>query len=330
MAEVPPGPRLTFIRGSDQTLELVSANDEGGDQRTIVGGGAKAMPLPYPFSPPSWSADGSRLVFAALTRRKSLVLDLYAAAADGSAVTKLPGTREAVYPVLSPDGGVLAFARQKERRAFRAHRGRVTVFRSLSTWLLDIETGAVRRITPWRNGLFEIPASFSPDGSTLGISKSQESATGVPRFSAIARRLDGSGATVIADDATEPVFSPDGGRVALIATEGRARIKSTEGDVTFTRTDLAVANADGSGLRRLTHTSAVESGPSWDPSGDRLAYTREHIAPSEASLLGMGAALMEINPDGSCQTRVLSDPKQILFGATWQPGPGRGAGPIAC
>jgi hypothetical protein len=40
---------------------------------------------------------------------------------------------------------------------------------------------------------------------------------------------------------------------------------------------------------------------------------------------------MEINPDGSCLTRVYSlGKKGLVQGAAWQPGAERGAGPISC
>jgi len=54
------------------------------------------------------------------------------------------------------------------------------------------------------------------------------------------------------------------------------------------------------------------------------------VALGEARFLFAGDSIMEINADGSCRTKVLSVPKVTLFGATWQPGPGREAGPIAC
>jgi hypothetical protein len=42
--------------------------------------------------------------------------------------------------------------------------------------------------------------------------------------------------------------------------------------LTYIETELAIASADGSGLRKLTKAPAVELQPSWDPSGQRLAY----------------------------------------------------------
>jgi Tol biopolymer transport system component len=80
----------------------------------------------------------------------------------------------------------------------------------------------------------------------------------------------------------------------------------------------------------LTHTRAIELKPSWDPSGRRLAYTQQRVGPGESDFLGFGDSIMEINPDGSCRTRVLSYPNAVLYGVVWQPGLGREAGPIAC
>jgi Tol biopolymer transport system component len=182
--------------------------------------------------------------------------------------------------VLSPDGHTLAFARYREREARRPHRGEVTIFRSASIWLLDITSGALKQLTPWRNGLLEYPSSFSPDGSTLAVTRDRRLRPHRFRVEAAAVRLDGSGSTVLARNAGELVYSP--------------------------------------------------GGASWDPSGQRLAYTQIPLGGGEAHFLGIGDSIMEINADGTCPTKILSYPRVILYGATWQPGPGREAGPIFC
>ena len=146
----------------------------------------------------------------------------------------------------------------------------------------------------------------------------------------MAIRLDGSGETVLAQNAEEPTYSPDGTRLALTVTSKRITIRRKGVSLTFTPTELAVAAADGSGLTKLTQTRNLEVAPSWDPSGQRIAYTLLSPTLKEESFLGAGDSIMEINADGSCRTKVLSVPKVTLFGATWQPGPGREAGPISC
>lgn len=325
-AEAPADPRLTFMEAGDGGFKLISSDPSGGDQRVIVGGNVTRRLLPFPFSRPSWSGDGTRVAFTGLQRAgKDAVVDVYEAAADGSGITKLPGTRDVFGPVLSPDGRMLAFTRERERKARKPHRGEVTVFQSTSVWLLNLEGGTIRRLTPWGNKLFDFPSSFSPDGSTLAITRNRRH-----HPSAVAVRIDGSGETVLARNAGDPVYSPDGTRLAM-TTIGKQRTIERKGErLTFSPTELAVAAADGSGLTRLTRTRNLEFLPSWDPSGQRIAYTLITPALGEANFLGAGDSIMEINADGSCKTKVLSVPKVTLFGATWQPGSGREAGPISC
>jgi Tol biopolymer transport system component len=324
-AEVPAGPRLTFMRGGDRGGQLISSDPTGGDRQVLVPQG-RTWPIPFPWSPPSWAADGSRIAFDALADRSAEHLATYVAAPDGSGEFEVPGTEEAIYPVLSPDGQTLAFAREKEREAHRRGRGQVTVYRSISVWLTGVEGGPPRQLTPWRNRLFQYPASFSPDGSTLAVSR-----TSGKQHLAVALSLNGGGSAVLAHGASEPIYSPDGTRLALITTGRPRAIESSEGKTTYSPTELAVANADGSQLRTLTHTRhGLEVKPSWDPSGERLVYTELQAGGDIGSFLGLGDAVMEINADGTCRTKVLSQRGVVFFGATWQPGPGREAGPIAC
>jgi Tol biopolymer transport system component len=325
-AEIPAGPRLTFMEVGDAGFKMVNSDPFAGDQRVMVGGKLTSRLLPFPFDRPSWSGDGSHLAFTGLRQSgQEALVDIYEAAADGSAITKLRKTRNGLAPVLSPDGGTLAFARERERRARRPARGEVTVFHSDSIWLLNLDNGMVRQLTPWRNGLFSSPSSFSPDGSTLAINRQRRD-----RSAAVAIRLDGSGETVLAQNASDPVYSPDGTRLAMTTVGTRRTIRRKGESLTFSPTELAVAAADGSGLTRLTQTRNLEFEPSWDPSGQRIAYTMLSPVLGEAFFLGAGDSIMQINSDGSCKTKVLSLPKVTLFGATWQPGPGREAGPISC
>jgi len=325
-AEVPAGPRLTFMELGENSFSLISADRDGGDRRVIVGGNVNSPLLPFPFSQPSWSGDGAHVVFTGIRRSgKNAVFDIYEAAADGSGVTKLPGTRDGFGPVLSPDGRTLAFARQRQREARRPGKGEVTVFQSASIWLLNIDRGTVSQLTPWKNELFAFPSSFSPDGSTLAISRQRGE-----RSAAVAIHLDGSGEAVLARNASSPVYSPDGTRLAMTTVGTRRRIERKGEALTYAPTELAVAAADGSGLTMLTRTRNLELSPSWDPSGQRIAYMLLTVALGEANFLGAGDSIMEINAEGSCRTKVLSVPSVTLYSPTWQPGHGREAGPISC
>lgn len=314
-AGVPPGPRLAVLRYVADRTELLTVDANGGQLRRIPGVREQ----------PSWSADGNTIAFAKSSGRKShRRIDIYLANVDGSDPRRIPGTRGGFDPVLSPDGHTLAFARERTHRM----RGGWFCCSRATVWLLDMSTGSERRITPWQVELFEYPASFTPDGSTLAVER-EEPRGAETRYTVLALHLAGGPPSVLVENATEPEYSPDGTRLALILT-GKEEIVA--GALEVTPTDLAVANADGSGLTKLTHSEVEEWAPSWDPSGQRLAYTQYAASGTYESFFGDGDSLMEINPDGSCRTKILSYPKAkaILYDPTWQPGLGREVGSFAC
>jgi hypothetical protein len=61
-----------------------------------------------------------------------------------------------------------------------------------------------------------------------------------------------------------------------------------------------------------------------------LAFIRLARPLTERTVFGFGDAVMEINADGSCPTKILSAPGVAFLSPVWQPGPGREAGPIVC
>ena len=83
-----------------------------------------------------------------------------------------------------------------------------------------------------------------------------------------ARMLAQSGDDVVA-------IAPDGSRRHLLTGAGDAAYSPDGTLVAFSRDgDLWLANADGSGQRRLTETPKVDEwGPAWSPDGKLLAYT---------------------------------------------------------
>lgn len=68
------------------------------------------------------------------------------------------------------------------------------------------------QLTPWRNRLAQIPSSFSPDGSRLAFTRYV--ADKPPE--ALAMEFNGSADTVLSRNAIEPVYSPDGLRIAFL------------------------------------------------------------------------------------------------------------------
>jgi TolB protein len=215
-------------------------------------------------------------------------------------------------PVLSPDGTALAFSK------FRIVFGKKlkAKFSGRSIWMIGVNGGRPRQLTPWRNGVIATPTSFSQDGNTLAIS--WETLGGRSAAKGI-RLVDGS-EFLIRRGMAEPIYSPDGSKIAAIKRRGALWAKG----------DLFVMNSDGSGARRITDTpSTIESAPSWDPSGERLVFTR---MPQDLLFepFGPGTAVIEVNTDGTCLRQLLFDRRAGFYGAAWRPGPGREAGRIAC
>jgi TolB protein len=136
-------------------------------------------------------------------------------------------------------------------------------------WVMNADGTGQRRLT--HNGARNFTPRWSPDGQRIAFERrvgrvSYGDCTACGR----ARKLevwvmnaDGSEARMLAQDGAEPVWSPDGGRLAFT--------KILRRDVRSRRpveSDIYVMNADGSGQRNLTRTPGAgshESVPVWSP-----------------------------------------------------------------
>jgi Tol biopolymer transport system component len=332
MAAAPAGPRLAVVKLTMKPprLELLTVNGNGGRPVRLAGGGQRSRPQLMFFSPISWSPDGERVAFSGIVGfRKGddhePVLELFTVGADGSGPRSIRGTNGATGPVFAPDGHTLAFTRSVEREAPTKVGGKLRKegFDGASIWIVDLLSGAQRQLTPWRDGLEYIASSFSPDGSTLLATHEDDLLLNEPEPVALA--LDGTGSRRLLNDGASPVYSPDGSEIAL------TRQTTVYGEDPAQGSDLFVIDAGGGGLRRLTRTpDRYEYFPSWDPSGERLAYVRFSAEGDERAAFGLGDALMQVNSDGSCQSRVAAARRTAFYVPAWQPGPGRGAGRIEC
>ena len=84
-----------------------------------------------------------------------------------------------------------------------------------------------------------------------------------------------------------PAFSPDGKKIALARTVGGGN------------TEIFVCNRDGSGMRRLTHSSAIDTNPAWAPNGKELAFTSSRSGSPQIYVMGTeGTDLRRITFEG--------------------------------
>jgi Tol biopolymer transport system component len=332
-AATPGGPRLAVTTLSLGGLgwTLFTAAADGSRPATVLQASVRRhLSKPLPSGAATWSPDGQTLVFAGVvgvrrTPRSSRPRTmLFAVPPSGGPPRAIPGTADAEGPIFSPDGHTIAFARRRVDFQLDHPGGSSgSAFRGTSIWLGDIAGGRARRITPWQNGIDSTPSSFSPDGLTLGLTRAARKG----RSEAVALRLDTGAETVLAKNAFEPVYSPDGTRIALLRHSPRRHV----GGAGIEGNELVVIGVDGSGETRLTVASQGAAAlPDWDPSGQRLAFLHFEKNLSVGDLLTEGDSVFEINADGTCPTEVFSARHVFYTGAVWQPGPGREAAPLSC
>jgi Tol biopolymer transport system component len=313
------GGRIALFRTGDSKYELVTARADGSDAEELVG--EPDGVVPHLFTRPAWSPDGARLAFAGVPAGDDPALfraDLYVVDAGGGAPRRLTRTRDAFDPVWSPDGRTIVFTRLRRTSSGRAG----------SLWAMAADGSRPRRLT--RPGPTDADAagSFAPGGSLLAFTRTTcANACFDRRYAIHTIRLDGSRERLLADRAREPVFSPDGSRIAYAGERDRNG-ELLYGERTVVAGELYVAAADGSGPRRLTRTRDLnEATPAWSPDGARIAFQRgREIGNGEAM------SLYALNADGTCERAVLHDPELETWYASpsWRPGREAGPGRIDC
>lgn len=324
---VPDGPRLAIVKSTlfPYRFDLETVDQTGAQPVRLAGGGPRQRPLPEEFTPPSWSPDGSMVVFKGLAGSVDQGLRgvrLYVSSADGSGLRPLRGTRGADEPKFAPDGRTVFFARYRFRPHVNRRGKKEFLIRGSAIWSVDIFGGAPRRLTPSRDGLRMLPASLSPDGHTLLASRGAKGES----WNVVKMHLATGEKDVFLRRASDPVYSPNGDRIAFIRWRRIGKKSADEWT-----SDLFTVSSEGGGLRRVTRSPGSDYSQSWDPSGERLAFVRFLPERYEPEGLGYGSAVLQVNADGSCLSPVLlSSLDAAFFGVAWQPGPGRGAGRIKC
>lgn len=294
-AAAPEGARITVL--ADVSLgwgrDIITMGPSGESPQTVIKGAG--------WSRPSWSADGSLLTFGAYGEWRGEVVAVADVTGPGLRFYRRASLEDG-NPVMAPDGHTVAYS----------YKG--------SIWLLNVRSGSVRRATPWRLQTDFEPSSFSPDGSKLA---------GTRGMSAVAVDLRTGHMSLLANEASEPVYSPDGSEVAFIRWRNWRTSWVDDGSPPIDELRVTrVGTFPRSRLLRRSHK--LLAWPSWDPSGQRLAFIRTRVVENGYTDPKPGDALMAINADGSCLKKVYTDRETTLYSAAWQPGPGREAGPIPC
>jgi dipeptidyl aminopeptidase/acylaminoacyl peptidase len=304
----------------------------------VVSGNGGTRPLvaaessPAPDRGPATLSGEGRLVLTLFAGGEELVAGYLASMAlDGSGVRPItePPAEDTiasdVAPSPSPDGGTIAFQRAVSGpdRSTEPH-----------IYLVLLDGSGLRRLTRARP--VELDPAWSPAGTTIAFARYTRGS-----FDLVACAPDGSGLTRLTEtpaaDEGFPAWSPDGSRIAFTRYEngleggsgdlwimnadgtGATRLLGGAGNdsepawspdgrrIAFVRNgDVAVMNADGSGVRELTSDGQGEDRrPRWNPDGSRIVFTRDpgHILAVAADGSGLAQLPLDGLADGAVWER---------------------------
>lgn len=202
-------------------------------------------------------------------------------AGDLRRITHTPDRIE-VQPDWSPDGRQLAFTSGP-------------CCDELSVVVGSLTGQVVQSLTSPGNHGF---ASWSPDGRQLAFHGKRD---GVDAWDIYLINKDGSRLRQLTDGAGqvnwEPAWSPRGDRIAFMSDR--------TGDL-----ELFTIRVDGSGLRRLTHSTGDDSLADWSPDGRFIAFQSWRSGSGDVYVM---------RSDGSKQRRLRSSSEHFDGMPTWSP-----------
>jgi Tol biopolymer transport system component len=260
--------RLAFA--TESPPGLFTARPDGTDATTLSAEGTV----------PTWSPDGSKMVFA---KWRSDPQQVWVMDADGSNAHAIAPGYGAEW---SPDGSRIVLSRRESEQPFSFHS---------TLWVADADGSNLRRLTVNPIGQDDQDPHWSPDGTRIafmrGSGRGGSDTPDVWVIDADGRNAKGLTPSNFAD--SSPDWSQDGGRLAFV------RRKFDPGN--WTKSAIWTMNPDGSNPDQVTDPPGyTDEAPDWSPDGTRIAFQRY--------LIGVGdpgeAGTLVVDADGSNLLRV--------------------------
>jgi len=259
------------------------------------------------FASPAWSPDGSALAFARVLRGGDEGAQILVEDASGTrAVTPSRSRVLDFHPSWAPDGRRLAFVRLAEGR----QRATVAIV------VAAPDGSGAREIVrePVRERLLGLERPvWLPDGHTVSYVRTVVDRRGYLRPTLYTVSDSGGEPRPLLKDAQSASWSPDGTRIAFASVRDAIEDDCTSDECDYAA-ELYVANADGSGARRLTRDTGSADNPRWSPDGSRILFSSDRNFPA-----GDSAELYSIAADGACLTW-LTNGSPASEDGVWRPG----------
>ena len=218
----PDGVKVAYVSFEQKKPIIYVQNLVTGERRVVVNQKGNN-------SAPSWSPDGSKL---AVALSKDNHTQVYTVNADGSGLRRVSnGPGIDTEPQFSSDGQSIYFTSDRS--------GGPQIYR------MPASGGNATRVT--FNGNYNISPRVSSDGKTLAWVSMRNG-----DFGLYAMDLASGQELRLADNATEPSFSPNGKYIMYATDAGR-------------RKTLAVVSVDGRVKQRLTTNAGTIREPNWGP-----------------------------------------------------------------
>jgi TolB protein len=238
------GTRIAYVGSKGRFKELFVIDLDGSDQKQITNDRGLV------FSP-SWSADGSKLVYTSYVSRTP---ELYISNSDGGGnatrVTNRTGLE--VGAKFRQGGGSLVSSASYEGIS--------------KLVLFDLKGSVIKKLTS--SSSIDVSPSYSPDESKLAFCSNRGGGPQVYTMDS-----DGSNVKRISyvDSryCTSPVWSPKGDKIAFVCAKGGFQI--------------FMSDAEGRNAVQLTFSGDNED-PSWAPDGRFLAFSSTNLGGGEKQL----------------------------------------------